>query len=456
MNTEALTRALRDATDDIQPRNSFTTDVMRGGKRRQFRRRMALTGTLAVVMAAGVVVSVAPWAPPSPAITAAAPSPLLTAETRGDLAGDADYLRDARTAFTKGMAVLPANVRPETALIGEPRVYWAGNTPGGKVAVVVQEREREQGGVVYLPDDIVVDASSIQRFTIGLVAGESATLVNSMWSTSLDDPGAQGFAFLFGPDDRYSIAFSGGAPLHVSPEWKIGEDGRGVREWTAMKDLDGMSFNAFPQSVRGADVRVVRAKDPATAGYPESVIPLPASLYAGGFDKQSKSIPSRTMDWPQNQPLRAGGTKAAPLTNADLDVASALQAAGYGDPLAVVGVIGFEVIADLPGGRSVVGVEHVPGHTGSRLYLAYRDAAGKVTKWAYGGPLHAQDPLPVKVKLENGQGTLVAAHGTNLRYRTTTDGPWIDAGKDAALLPANATQVKVTRDGQEAFFEVTL
>lgn len=455
MNTEDLTRALRDATEDIEPRNSFTTDVMRGGKRRQFRRRMAVTGTLAVVMAAGVVVSVAPWAPPSPAITAAAPSPLLTAATRGDLAGDADYLRDAKTAFTKGMAVLPDTVRPETRLIGEPRVYWAGNTPAGKVAVVVQEREREQGGVVYLPDGIVVDASSIQPFTIGLVAGESATLVNSAWSSSLDDPGAQGFAFLFGPSDRYSIAFSGGAPLHVSPEWKIGDDGRGVREWTTMKDLDGISFHEFPQSVRGADVRVVRAKDPAKAGYPEALITLPASLYAEGFDKQSKPIPGRTMDWPQNQPLRTGATKAAPLTG-DLDVGSELQAAGYGDPFARVGVIGFEVIADLPGGGSVVGVEYVPNHTGSRLYLGYRDATGKVTKWAYGGQLHAQEPLPVKVKLENGQGTLVAAHGANLRYRTTTDGPWTDAGKDAALLPANATQVEVTRDGTETLFEVTL
>ncbi|MBC6449026.1 hypothetical protein [Actinokineospora xionganensis] len=455
MNTDDLTRALRDATDDIEPRRSFTTDVVRGGRRRQFRRRMAVTGTLAVVMAAGVVVSVAPWAPTPPAITAAAPNPMLTAATRGDLAGDADLLSDAKAAFTKGMAAAPGADQPGNALIGEPRVYWAGTTPAGKVAIVVQQRESEKGNMTDV-DGTVVDLSTVQRIVIGLVAGDQATdratLVNSAWSSNLGGSGAERLAFLFGPSDRYSIAFSGGPPLHVSPEWKIGDDGRGIREWMAMKDLDGISFHEFPRSVRGADVRVVRAKDPATAGYPGALITLPASLYAEGFDRQSKPIPVRTMDWPQDQPLRAGGAKAAALTDA-LDVGSELQAAGYGDPLARVGVTGFEVIADLPDGGSVVGIEYVPNDTGSRLYLGYRDAAGKVTKWAYGGPLNAAEPLPVNVRLENGQGTLVAARGAVLRYRV--DGDWIDAGKDAALLPANATQVEVTRDGTPPLF-VTL
>lgn len=454
MNTEDLTRALRDATDDIEPRNSFTTDVVRGGKRRQFRRRMAVTGTLAFVMAAGVVVSVAPWAPTPPGLTAAAPNPLLTAATRGDLAGDADYLRDARTAFTKGMAASPGADQPGNTLIGEPRVYWAGNTPAGKVAVVVQQRESEKGNVTYV-DGTVVDLSTVQRVVIGLVIGDQATLVNSAPGNG-DAMTLERTAFLFGPSDRYVVAFSGGAPLHASPEWKVGEDGRGAREWTAMTDLDGISFLAFPEAVRGGDVRVVRAKDPKTAGYEQSLGVLPASLYHEGTDRQSKPIPRRTMDWPQNPPLRASGAKATALTNGDQDVASALQAAGYGDPLARVGVTGFEVIVDLPDGRSVVAVEYVPNDTGSRLYLGYRDGGISVTKWAYGGPLNGAEPLPVNVKLENGQGTLVAARGANLRYRTTTHGPWTDAGKDAALLPANATHVEVTRDGEEAFFEVTL
>lgn len=451
VNTEDLTRALRDATDDIEPRAGFTTDVLRGGKRRQFRRRMAVTGTLAFVMAAGVVVSVAPWDPTPPGLTAAAPSPLLTAATRGDLAGDTDYLRDARTAFTKGMAASPGADQPGNTLIGEPRVYWAGNTPAGKVAIVVRQRESEKG-IAHYADGTAVDLSTVQRVVIGLVIGDQATLVNSA-PASGDAMTLERTAFLFGPSDRYAIAFSGGAPLHASPEWKVGEDGRGARTWTAMTDLDGISFLAFPGAVRGGDVRVVRAKDPEKADNEQAMHVLPASLYHEGTDRQSKPIPRRTMDWPQNQPLRAGGTKTAPLTD-DLDVGSELRAAGYGDPLARVGVIGFEVIADLPGGRSVVGVEYVPNDTGSRLYLGYRDAAGKVTKWAYGGPLNSAKPLPVTVKLENGQGTLVAASGANLRYRT--DGDWISAGKDAALLPTNATQVEVTRDGEEAFFEVTL
>lgn len=440
MDTTDFARALRDATDDIEPRAGFTPDVLRGGRRRRTRRRTAVAGSMALVLAAGGSITVATWSHSPPPLTSAPANPLLTAATRGDLAGDAAYLRDARTAFSKGMAVAP-DVEP---LIGEPRVYWAGNTPAGRVAIVVQERKPEEGTMTYV-DGTVVDLRTVQRLMIGLVTGDQATLVNST-PTGLD---SERTAFLFGPTDRFAVAFSGGAPLYASAEWTVGTDGHGARQWTAMTDLDGISFLAFPQPVRGGDVRVVRATDPTTAGHDQSLSTLPASLYAEGHDKQSKPIPRRTMTWPQNNALRVGGTKAPPLSK-DLDVGSELQAAGYGDPLARVGVIGFEVIADLPDGGSVAGVEYVPNEQGSRLYLAIRDATGKVTQWVYGGTLDPAAALPVKVALPQDQGWLVANRDATLRYRTAPNAPWTDAGRAAALLPVNATQVEVTRDGLPA------
>jgi hypothetical protein len=50
------------------------------------------------------------------------------------------------------------------------------------------------------------------------------------------------------------------------------------------------------------------------------------------------------------------------------------------------------------------------------------------------------------MKLPDGQGWVVADRGATLRQRTG-DGPWQAAGRDAALLPAAANEVEVTRPG---------
>ena len=54
--------------------------------------------------------------------------------------------------------------------------------------------------------------------------------------------------------------------------------------------------------------------------------------------------------------------------------------------------------------------------------------------------------LPVRFRIPSGGGWIVADKGKQLSYRTAPDGEWQDAGRDAALLPDNATEVKV--DGE--------
>ncbi|MDO3700951.1 hypothetical protein Q3W71_04560 [Micromonospora sp. C28SCA-DRY-2] len=59
-------------------------------------------------------------------------------------------------------------------------------------------------------------------------------------------------------------------------------------------------------------------------------------------------------------------------------------------------------------------------------------------------------PLPVRLRLPDGQGILIAAEGAALSYRVGA-GRWQDAGRNAALLPAGATEVRVTApDGETA------
>ncbi|MGR6322486.1 hypothetical protein Q2K19_13175 [Micromonospora soli] len=54
--------------------------------------------------------------------------------------------------------------------------------------------------------------------------------------------------------------------------------------------------------------------------------------------------------------------------------------------------------------------------------------------------------MPVRLQLPDNQGVLVAAEGAALSYRIG-DGQWQDAGRNAALLPANITDVRVTDAG---------
>jgi hypothetical protein len=52
--------------------------------------------------------------------------------------------------------------------------------------------------------------------------------------------------------------------------------------------------------------------------------------------------------------------------------------------------------------------------------------------------------LPVRLRLPDGHGVLVAAEGARLRYREA-GGTWLPAGQHAALLPARAAEVEVDR-----------
>jgi hypothetical protein len=75
----------------------------------------------------------------------------------------------------------------------------------------------------------------------------------------------------------------------------------------------------------------------------------------------------------------------------------------------------------------------------SRIYVVLHSPTGHVDAAA-----RQPDPVsevPVTVPLPRGQGWLVAAKGARLSWRTGS-GPWTDAGTDAALLPAEASEVR--------------
>ncbi|HVK22514.1 MAG TPA: hypothetical protein VM677_14240 [Actinokineospora sp.] len=431
MDPEDLTRALRGATDTLEPRPSFTTDVIRGGKRRQVRHRVAIAGGLAALV--GITGGTAVLLSPSPNSLPGQENQkdlydfsILNGPTRGDLAGDQAYLAQVIQAWQKGIEVSPSKPTGTNQLTGSPKVIWAGTTPVGKAAIVGQAGETKDR---YFSGD----GSPLPTMgpAFGLVTGDQPTLVNEVPLFSATPP-----TFLFGPQDVMLVSLNPKAEFVSS--WTVGHDGKGNREWNNLNPTDGDP--RLIQLPNGTDPRTVRVTDLKGLQAGTSWMVRPSSTYGEGADRQSKPIPSRTLDWPQ-QPLRVNGAVGAELTESH----DAMVAKGMADAQEMAQVTGFQAIIDLPDGRSLVGFEYVPDFTGSRFYAAITDRSGKVESITYGGRLN-KDTVSAKVRLD--EGWLVAAYGATLRYRTAPNAPWTAAGRDAALLPTTATQLEVTVDGQ--------
>jgi len=133
-----------------------------GGAHRLRRRRFTAVAASSLVVAAiaGATIAVpavrdradqAPVATPSaPWVDPITPNPydryaaLMKKDTGGDLAGDSAYLGQVLATWhdtqrkERGHLIDPVAGDVWAALRGEPRIYWAGNTPVGRVALLVQ------------------------------------------------------------------------------------------------------------------------------------------------------------------------------------------------------------------------------------------------------------------------------------------------------------------------------
>jgi hypothetical protein len=176
MTDTQLKERLAADVDDVEAPVDLLERVRAGGARRLRRRRRAgIAGSsLAVAAVAAVLIGVptvrdrsdqAPVATPTatptvtPTGTATSSGPwvdpiesepddhyavLMTAETGGNLARDAAYREQILTMWQNTRAQEspkpggPLTGNPWEALRGEPRIYWAANTPAGRMAIVVQ------------------------------------------------------------------------------------------------------------------------------------------------------------------------------------------------------------------------------------------------------------------------------------------------------------------------------
>jgi hypothetical protein len=446
METELLGRAMREATAELGLPPDFTSRVVRRGRRRQVNRRVCLAAGLAVL----AVLAGLPAARGGPGSTdEVSADPRLAEPTHGDLAADKQFLRIAVQAWRTGMKISynNDNGRLFDDLRGGPHVYWAGTTPAGPAAVVLQEAHRGRYGRETLVGLVAIDAKD----------GRLKLVNDQLRGDHEPEPGY----FQFGPGDRTILVVEHDQPLYFSPEPITQPDGRVVRDWTRMSIVDGVAVVQLPAGAEPADVRVLlrdRRPAPDDKRYDGLIRTEPASVYLYAVDKLSRdedlnfAFPKadRTLPWrQQDEPMRVG---RSPHTPADWQVTfwNALEDHGMIDIGNAYGGGGvWTVLAGLPDGRTAMVSEAQQEERPSRLYAVLMNRTGKVLTVKAGAEVDPKAALPVALRMPDAQGWVVAAYGSHLRYRTSTGGGWLDGGDNAALLPDAATEVRVERPGKE-------
>jgi hypothetical protein len=102
----------------------------------------------------------------------------------------------------------------------------------------------------------------------------------------------------------------------------------------------------------------------------------------------------------------------------------------------------WTITAGLPDGRVVILKERQKGTGEPRLIGRIGpNVAASTLNLVDGGVVDRDAILPVRFHVPDGGGWIVAHKGVRLSYRTSPDEPWQDAGRDAALLPDDTTDV---------------
>lgn len=423
MNDTDVRAVLHRATDHLSSPDGLVEGVRRGGRRRVARRRV-LAGGLAVATAASVAGVLQFSGTGGERIDVA--SPLFDDPTRGDLARDQAFLREVaevwrRTAESEG-----------TWLRGQPHVVWAGNTPKGKAAYVTQRT---------MENPIVTEPGNLRLIGIAAFVVPTASGLRLLTMEQLDNSGnldGHSQAAFLGPDRDTLLVLDFGRPVEYSPSMSFAPDGRIVRQNLPVRFRDGAASLAVPPQRTKVTIAVGRA--PLSADSRIHVVNENEILFPGGKERPHPKrfdyvLPGADRAWggsvdPTKRPLGA-----VIAFDPFLDRVGTHVANPESPVLAVFGAT--------PDGRRLlvdtIQYDDDPAHAVAMLGRGeseYAVVATQSVDWAA--------PLPVRLRLPDGQGTLVAAPEAKLEYRTGAGDTWLDAGRGAALLPAGATEVRVT------------
>ncbi|MEV5960373.1 hypothetical protein AB0L70_01340 [Kribbella sp. NPDC051952] len=258
MTDTELKHRLTADVEDIEAPSDLLDRVRLGGARRVRRRGLTAVGAgaLAVAAVAAGVVAVptlrdravqppaatsTPWVDPIKAAPDDHYAILMKHDTGGDLAGDRAFLDQvlatwrAKQRAEHGKPGNPLSGNAWDAMIGEPRIYWAGTTPVGRMAIVVQHYK------VPHPDPKVKYGLSGIHTLAGLVRDDGHGRLmdggmvfpydpSSYPVFSVRDPGKPSLAIVLGMGKRLA--------------WGLTRD-----KPTPMKFTDGVAVNVIPEEI---------------------------------------------------------------------------------------------------------------------------------------------------------------------------------------------------------------
>jgi hypothetical protein len=164
MTETELQQRLLTSVEEVDAPSDLVHRARQGGAKRLRRRWFTTIAAVTVSMAAVAGVAVAgqdllPWRNDQ-VMPAAVPGPgdpygfLMNRPTKGDLAGDQSYLDQVVSTWEKSHAKSPGQSRGIfDDLRGKPKVAWAGQTPGGKAAIVVQQSYLHNHADIHLDQE---------------------------------------------------------------------------------------------------------------------------------------------------------------------------------------------------------------------------------------------------------------------------------------------------------------
>jgi hypothetical protein len=444
MTETELHERLNATVEDIDAPSDLLHRARQGGARRLRRRRfLSLTATaLAVVAVGGVAVAGQDLLASNDQKVAAAPGTgdpygfLMKGETRGDLAGDQVYLDQVLAAW-KGSHSTSVNKSRGIFddLRGEAKVAWAGNTPGGRAAIVVQQ------SYLHHHEDIQLDHEG--AYTLAGFFGEGPDGKPALVADSYPAPrSGLATAFVAGPDkkDQALVVIDVGRQVGLSKELIYTDVGSSRRDFTALRFGDGVSIVKLPA---GTNLAALRISPLPAKGHSELLI----------YDASANTLPAELAPdqrlWPDAKPayvawpMTTGAEKLRSSANETFN--NTVETAS--DPHKDGGMLslwtGYGVTPD---GSNLLLGEFVVDAEPTRVYAVLQSKTGKTTIVPGGVPART-GVLPVSIKLPRGQGWAIAQLDGELSYRVD-GGAWSAPRKNAALVPhSRNAEVKVTLKG---------
>jgi hypothetical protein len=251
-----LQHRMTTSVETVDAPSDLVDRVRRAGARRLRRRRF--TAAAAVALSAVVVAGVATTGSSllsdhgdagvaAVRITDDPYQFLLDRPTRGDLANDQTYLDEVVSTWNKSHKKSQNQDRGIfDNLWGDPHVAWAGRTPGGRAAIVVQQSYLRKHDNLQIAEGL---------YTLVGFIGEGTDGHSTLIADSYPAPGAGLITgFVTGSPRRALVVLDNGKKVGWSSKRIYAADGSNRLDYAPLKFTDGVSVVPLPP---GTDVRTL-------------------------------------------------------------------------------------------------------------------------------------------------------------------------------------------------------